>query len=414
VIREKLEGIIDDYLAEGGVDFPIPEEYLMEVTPTPGPGTPSGAAATSVPPASPTSALQPIAMAYFDEVGCRECDRVTYDINYLKSIYPQLEADVLDLGEHAALNEWLCEQYGVPPAKHLTTPIVFIGDDYLLGEDATLKNMEALIQRYAQTGAEAKWRDWDPQEEAQARNQIVERFRSMGVLTVALAALVDGLNPCAFATLILFISYLALTGRKGREVLLVGLAFALGVFLTYLLVGLGLLKFLAALPFLKAIGKWIYGGTAVLCLVLAGLSLADYFKARQGRAEEMSLRLPLRLRRWINRVIRESMGTGTIVVTSLVSGFVVSLIELACTGQVYLPTIVFVLSVPEMRSQALAYLVLYNLIFVLPLVVVFVLAYFGTSSEKFTIFLNRHTATIKLATAGLFVLLAAGLLLYVL
>ena len=417
-IRDRLEGAIDEYLAQGGVDYPIPSEYLAEVTATPKPTTeaatpPGQPAASASPTSSPVPTPKPIAVAYFYEVGCRECDRVTYDINYLKSLYPQLQADVFDVTEHAALNEWLCEQYGLPPSKRLLTPIVFIGDDYLLEGDVTLKNIEALIQRYASTGAEARWREWDPNKQEEVSRQIVARFRSMGVFTVALAALVDGLNPCAFATLILFVSYLALTGRKGRQILLVGFAFALGVFVTYLLVGVGILKFLAALPMTKTIGRWIYGGTAVLCLVLAVLSILDYFKARRGRAEAMSLRLPLRLRRWVNRVVRESMGSGAFALTALVAGFLVSLIELACTGQVYLPTIVFVLGVPEMQAQALVYLVLYNLVFVLPLVVVFVLAYFGTTSEKLTLLLNRHTATIKLATAGLFLLLAAGLAFYV-
>lgn len=418
MIREHLEEVVDRYLAEGGVDLPIPREYLIQVTPTPvgaqaSPSAPSTANPTPPPSATPEAKPKPIFMAYFYKVGCSECDRVTYDINYLKHLYPQLQADVFDIQEHAALNEWLCDQYGLPASKRLLTPIVFIGDDYLLGEDATLKNMEALIKKYAATGAEARWRDWAPEQEQQAASRIVERFRSMGALTVALAALVDGLNPCAFATLILFISYLALTGRKGREVLLVGLAFALGVFATYLLVGLGILKFLATLPFLKTIGRWIYGATAVLCLVLAALSLNDYFKARRGQAEGMRLRLPLRLRRWVNRVIRESMGMRAFGLSALVTGFIVSLIELACTGQVYLPTILFVLGIPEMRARAFAYLLLYNLVFILPMVVVFVLAYLGTSSEKLTVFLSRHTSTIKLATAGLFLLLAGGLAFYV-
>ncbi|MGQ9595731.1 MAG: hypothetical protein ACUVXH_14560 [Anaerolineae bacterium] len=414
MIREYLERTVDQYLAQGGVDLPIPREYLIQATPTSmGPGPSPIPQPTPLPTPSLPPEPKPIAMAYFYEVGCRECDRVTYDINYLKSLYPQLQADVFDIQEHAALNEWLCDQYGLPPSKRLLTPIVFIGNDYLLGEDATLRNMEALIRKYASSGAEARWREWDPQKEEQAASRIVERFRSMGALTVALAALVDGLNPCAFATLILFISYLALTGRKGREILFVGLAFALGVFATYLLVGVGLLKFLAELPFLKTLGKWIYGATAALCLVLGGLSLSDYIKAKRGQAEEMRLRLPLRLRRWVNRVVRESMNVRTFVLSALVTGFVVSLIELACTGQVYLPTILFVLGVPSMRARAFAYLLLYNLVFILPLVVVFVLAYFGTSSERLTIFLGRHTSTIKLATAGLFVLLAGGLALYV-
>ena len=85
------------------------------------------------------------------------------------------------------------------------------------------------------------------------------------------------------------------------------------------------------------------------------------------------------------------------------TGFAVSLIELACTGQVYLPTIVYVLSRPDLAAQAFLYLVLYCLMFILPLIVVFVLSYFGTTSEQLGQFVNRHTAAIKLATAAVFV-----------
>jgi hypothetical protein len=90
-------------------------------------------------------------------------------------------------------------------------------------------------------------------------------------------------------------------------------------------------------------------------------------------------------------------------------GMATSIIEMACTGQVYLPTIIFVLGVPELKARAAFYLVLYGLVFVLPLVTVFVLAYFGTTSEKLGQFINRRAATIKLLTAGLFFVLAGWL-----
>jgi len=86
---------------------------------------------------------------------------------------------------------------------------------------------------------------------------------------------------------------------------------------------------------------------------------------------------------------------------------VISLIELACTGQVYLPTIVFVLGVPELRVRGLFYLLVYNILFVTPLVIVFLLAYWGTASEQLGQFINRRTGAIKLATGGLFLLLGA-------
>jgi hypothetical protein len=94
---------------------------------------------------------------------------------------------------------------------------------------------------------------------------------------------------------------------------------------------------------------------------------------------------------------------------TFVAGAAISVIEVACSGQVYLPTILFVLGVPGLRVRAGLYLLLYNLMFVLPLVVVFLLAYLGTTSQQLAQFINRRAATIKLATAGLFLLLVGWL-----
>ena len=189
-----------------------------------------------------------------------------------------------------------------------------------------------------------------------------------------------------------------------------GAAFALGVFLTYLLVGVGLLKVLERLPFVTVLGRWVYGLTAVLCLGLAVFSFLDYRKARRGRARDMTLRIPLALRQRINSIIRQGARARAFVPVAFVTGFAVSLIELACTGQVYLPTIIFVMGVPEMRVRAFFYLLLYNLLFILPLVVVFGLAFFGTTSEQLARFIHRHTATVKLTTSGLFLFLAGWLI----
>jgi hypothetical protein len=269
-----------------------------------------------------------------------------------------------------------------------------------------LENLQAVLDKYVSSGAEAIWKDFDPERSGMS---IIERFRSFGTLTVGGAGLLDGLNPCAFATIVFFISYLAFLGRKGPEILAVGAAFALGVFLTYLLVGLGMLRVLEELPFLTTLGRWVYGATAFFCLALTVFSFLDYRKARRGDPQAMTLRIPLMLRRRINRVIREGAQARAFVPVALATGFVVSIIELACTGQVYLPTIIFVMRVPEMQGKAFLYLLLYNLAFILPLVVVFGLAYFGTTSEQLGMFINRRTATIKLGTALLFLVLASWL-----
>ncbi|MFQ5814204.1 MAG: cytochrome c biogenesis protein CcdA, partial [Anaerolineae bacterium] len=393
-IRARLESLIEGYLTTGGVDLPNLELPLVNDT-----SVPTG-------PADP-----PIHMAYFSKAGCSVCARVNIYLDTVQRLYPQLIIAEFPIEEEKskALSEWLGQHYGVPEEKRLSTPMVFVGEDYLVGRDeVTLENLRAVLDKYVSSGAEATWKDFDPE---QSGRTIVERFRSFGTLTVVGAGLVDGLNPCAFATIVFFISYLTLLDRKGREILAVGAAFALGVFLTYLLVGLGMLKVLEELPFLTTLGRWVYGATALLCLILAVFTFLDYRKARRGEPQAMTLRIPLMLRKRINRVIREGAQARAFVPVAFATGFVVSIIELACTGQVYLPTIIFVMGVPEMQGKAFFYLLLYNLAFILPLVVVFGLAYFGTTSEQLGMFINRRTATIKLGTALLFLILAGWLLL---
>ena len=392
-IAERLPRLIEEYLSKGGVDYPpLPASVRETRTPDPGPG------------ASP-----PIHLAYLCDAGCQECDRARYDLRYLQDRYPQLVVDTYCVDEEPALGEWLGEKAGVPEEKRLTAPAVFVGDDYLLGADVNPTRLEEVLVRYLERGAEAFWEGWEAQRE-EVEVGLLERFRSFGALTVIGAAAVDGLNPCAFVTIVFLLAYLTAMGRRGMTILAVGLSFTFGVFLTYLAVGVGLLRVLVALPFLDTVGRWVYAAAALLCLVLAAGSIYDYFQARRRKPEEMALKLPAPLRKWVNRIIREGAGVRSTAPVAFITGAGVSLVELACTGQVYLPTIIFVLGVPAMRGRALAYLLLYNVVFIVPLVVVFVLAYFGTTSHQLAAFVSRRTGTIKLATAVLFLILAWWLL----
>jgi cytochrome c biogenesis protein CcdA/glutaredoxin len=412
-IREQLECLIDTCLMQGGTAWPdIPGLDAVVPNGALGSGTnfslsleedavcgPEEVAACDAPPA--------MWAAYFYEVGCQECSRAEYDIRYVRSLYPQLIVEEYNVQDDAALAEWLADLSEVPEQQHLATPAFFLGDRYLLGADITSDALVRVLEQYAPTGVEPSWSDFDPE---QAEQTIVQRFMSFGAFTVALAGLVDGLNPCAFATLVFFVSYLTLSGRKGKQVLAVGAAFTLGVFLAYLTVGLGFYRVLGLLGGLLAtLGRWVYGLTALMCAVLAVLSLLDALKARRGDMGDMTLNLPHSLRMRINATIRRGRHARAFVIGAFVTGVVVSFLELACTGQVYLPTIIFMVSRAEMRSRAVGFLVLYNLLFILPLVVVFGLAYFGTGSKQLTSFLERRAAAVKLGMALLFAALAAWL-----
>jgi len=417
-IAQYLEPALAWYADIGGVDWPEWKDELLEMAATPiaPASTPTLAPAdtdktravepthTPVAPANtPGSPAPAIHMAYFEEAGCSECDAVSAALEHVQGQYPQLVVHKLDILDDVTLNLCLCERLGVPKEQQHDAPAVFVGTDYLVDKDLHYDSLLSLVERYVETGAEPTWETCETEE--------TELPPPPPWWAVILPGLADGINPCAFATIIFFVSYLSLIERKGREILFVGLAFTLAVFLSYLAFGIILREVLSGLiawtgPVLRPVLNAIM---AVMCIVLAILSLGDFFKARRGDTKELTLRLPDKLRKWINATIRKSMRAETLVIASFVSGVVISFIELACTGQVYVP-IILGLSTPGYRARALLSLVVYCLAFVVPLVVVFAISFMGTNSRQLGTFLQKHTASIKLLTTVIFVAIGLWLL----
>lgn len=419
-IRSQLSCLLESCVAAGGVAWPeipgleavpvgLPEEQATSipatVTPAAGQiflpvtsitGTEICTTATVCPVGPP-----PVWAAYFYQVGCQECSRAESDIRYVQSRHVQLQVQEFNIYDDLWLARCLARNVG---RNHVRAPAVFIGDDALIGqEEITPRNLEMLVQKHASGGAGRVWE--------RCTNGDRSTVAVPPVLTIVGAGLLDGLNPCAFATLVFFISYLAAVERRGREILAVGAAFALGVFLTYLAIGLGLYKLVDLIRGVHALaGRVVYALSALLCAVLGVMSFTDYLKARRGQIEEMALVMPEGLRRCVHAVIRRTSNARAFVIVALMTGAVVSFLELACTGQVYFATIVSLIDAPGFQAQALPLLVLYCLMFIVPLVVVFVLVYFGTTSYQLGLFLRHHTATVKLGTALLFLTLAGWLM----
>jgi cytochrome c biogenesis protein CcdA len=407
-IQTKLPGLVDQYLAQGGLKLPDVTAIASggsaaTATPTPAPiGTP-------LPSGSGTAAAT-IHVLYFYTTGCQECERTALDLNYIEKTYPQVTIYRKEIAGNQPLAEWMGEKVGVPQEARLAAPALYIGGDHLYGNALALQTIQATVEKYRATGAAATWESFGEQEQTEAEQDLIERYRSLGVLAVLGAGLVNGLNPCAFVTIVFFLSYLAFAGKKGRDVLLVGASFTLGVFVAYLLAGLGLRRLLEPLAGVQAALKlWVYGFTALLCLVLVAVSVHDFIQARRGHPEKMRLKLSLDLRRRVNKVIREGSKMRSLYLVAFGVGALVSLIQLTCTSPIYVGIVFMINEVPEMSANAYLYLLLYNLAYIVPLVIVFLLAYFGTSSQQLGEFITRRTATIKLLTACVFLVLFAWL-----
>lgn len=348
----------------------------------------------------------PIYIAYFYQTGCKECARSETDLAYLQDKYPQIIIEEFNIYDEAGLANWMAER--ADRVEDLGTPSIFIGDHAWIGEEEIRpQTIEPVLETLLETGSPRFWNEYNP---VQGGQTLMERFKELGWIAVLLAGLVDGLNPCAFATIIFFVSYLTLSGHKGKQILLTGASFTVGVFLAYLLVGLGFYKVLDLISeYMNILSKIVYGLTALFCLVLAILSIRDYYKTRHGDLDDMSLKLPESLRKRINSTVREGRKSSSYYLSAFFVGLVVSILELACTGQIYLPVIISMSTMPELRGRAVLFLVLYNLMFIVPLIVVFILAYFGTTSKQFTEFLKRNAAAVKIGMAVVFFSLAIWL-----
>ena len=291
---------------------------------------------------------------------------------------------------------------------HLTAPAVFCGAGALLRDDITFERLQRLLSRPA--AATDTWRVLTGTEEEVAGQKIEAIYSGLTPWLVFGAGLADGVNPCAFATIIFLLSYLQVARRRPRELLAVGGAFMAGVFLAYFILGLGLVEVVDRFDLLRRFARLFNWVLAIMAGVLALLNIWDGMQCLRGRMGDMVLQLPDSFKSRIHGVVRHSARRRRFVAAAFLAGAAISLIELACTGQVYAPTLLYIMQTGASRHGVLAYLLLYNVAFVVPLAVVFLCAYGGLRSERLTLWLRRHAALVKFATAALF---AALLVLFV-
>ncbi|MCF7919585.1 MAG: hypothetical protein K9N06_06705 [Candidatus Cloacimonetes bacterium] len=348
-------------------------------------------------------------IAYFFKEGCSHCDRTYLDLQHIKKKYPQVVIREYDISTRAGmeLSEALSTLYDLPENKHSVTPVVFIGDKYLLQEKARWHNLENIILLGT---SDLEIPPWEKAEQFKGNSglSIIERFKSLGIITIILAGLIDGINPCAFATIIFLVSYLSLSGRKGKEILIIGFSYTLAVFLTYFLLGilgLSILEKIRQINSLAIIINILFVVIGTLSIILAAYSLYDYYLFRKSRTSEMVLQLPRKIKLKIHQIIREKTKVQHFIIGAFVIGFLVSIQELFCTGQVYLPTLVYMSNLMQYRLQAYIYLIIYNILFIFPLIVVFMLIYWGISSRKMGNWVQQKTGITKILLAVIFLIL---------
>jgi cytochrome c-type biogenesis protein len=216
-------------------------------------------------------------------------------------------------------------------------------------------------------------------------------------IVITVAALLDSINPCAFSVLFLSIAFLLSLGHKRSKIITVGLAYVGGIFAVYTAIGLiGIWALQRVNPVPGLMSK--IGGTAIIIFGILSL-LSEFFPNFP-----IKLKMPDFSHKYIGKFIEKATFPAAIIL-----GLVVGIFEFPCTGGPY-TFILGLLSDISNRTTGILYLVYYNFIFVLPLLVILFIVTDQVVLEKLDRIRRMETKKGRLWVATAFVIL--GLLVF--
>src|SRR3989338_344265 len=185
---------------------------------------------------------------------------------------------------------------------------------------------------------------------------------------VGIAALIDSINPCAFGILLLTIAFLLSLQKSRSSILKIGGVYILGLFMVYILIGLGILQALHLFNtqhFMAKVG-------AVLLVALGGINLINEFFP----SFPIKLRIPQAAHTKMARLMNKASFPAVLLL-----GALVGLCEFPCTGGPYL-MVLGLLHDEGSYLSGVRYLLFYKLIFILPLVMILLIASDGALVKK--------------------------------
>lgn len=347
----------------------------------------------------------PVRVEFFYQRDCADCQKVLrlHLPRLLDELRGRMELELLDLAQEQNFLRLTAYLDRAGDTSNETMYAVLNGQVILAGKNAVRNRLAAAIQeQYSLPASPAP-----PQAPAKSSSNISpQRFR---LPMVIVAGLLDGINPCVFATLVFFISFLVAGASGRRQILNVGVVYIAGCFATYFALGLGLYQFLhwtVARAYLRT------GLNVIVCLALlvfAGISFADAIRFRRQGAAAVIWQMPSRWKEYAHALVRDNRQKMFVLSGVLLLSVVVTLIESVCTGQVYVPTLLYLANHAGGVNQWWGLLLLYNLMFILPLVAVFVLTLGGIKVQAL-LMLSRHDVVMAKVLMGVFLLGLAVLL----
>lgn len=215
--------------------------------------------------------------------------------------------------------------------------------------------------------------------------------KTLSVPLVAFAALLDSINPCAFSVLFLTIAFLFSLGKSRAHILRVGLLYVSGIFIVYTGIGLSILRALTFFDIPNFMGK--VGASILIAFGIIGV-LSEIFPKFP-----IKFKIPASAHPKLAKFIEKGSAPA-----ALILGTLVALYEFPCTGGPYL-TILGLLHDSGTRTLGFGYLLFYNAIFVLPLIIILGVASNEALYRRFEAWKHANLSTAELVTGIVMIIL---------
>ena len=245
------------------------------------------------------------------------------------------------------------------------------------------------------------------------KEEIVKRFNEFTISAIVIAGLIDGINPCVFSTIVFLMGLLSTIGVRNNKMLFTGLAFCSGSFITYTLMGLGIFNSLYQLKGFEMVQFVLKYAIACILIYFAFIAFKDAWKLKKlSYVPGEACKLPLNIIGRIRQSIQKGITTKFLISGAFISGMTVTIFESICTGQVYIPTLTYLIKEDVSRCTATAYILLYNIACILPLLIIFLLVYRGLKFSIIEQFFTKNQLKEKLLLGIFFLILTTLMIIY--
>jgi cytochrome c biogenesis protein CcdA/thiol-disulfide isomerase/thioredoxin len=331
---------------------------------------------------------------FFYGESCSHCEKVKPVITNISSRYPELNLTWLEVNSNAENRQQLIDmssRFGIPNPG---VPTIFIGNHVLIGEAEITNRFEAEViaerERIA-TGVPVMTPTPAPVSPGSLPAAPV-----LSIYLVVFAALVDSTNPCGLSVLVFLLVSMAAAGERKR-ILLVGGVYIAAMFLFHLFVGIGLFSALALSGLTRPFS--LIGGA--IALILGIVTLADVLRNR----ETYLLSIPESGKGLLGTYIRKAT-----LPAAFALGILAGILGFSCTGGIYI-SILGLMGRDMTVMAGLPWLILYNLVFVLPLVLVTLLVAYGISPDRAERWRTENKRSVRILVGVIMVTLGLVILL---